>query len=126
MKSLFPESLKSTQLVVYIRTINGSSVLVPAVEQFTMDLNRTLYELAPSPGFVREVEGYYLLRAMGLPAPALQKFVSKDGAATMIVFEIAAYAVGKPGRWLRGLGVHPYGRMCDVHPIPQHKTMQQR
>ena len=99
MDQYFPQELVQTQLVLYIRSVDGSTVLQPEVDTFSLAFNHSCRALA-EPGFVEGVEGYYLFKHMGLPDKALAPFVSPDGMATMIVVTINALVVGKPGALL--------------------------
>lgn len=86
--------LDATNLVMYIRSVDNSTVLLPEVGNFSHAF-KDLCESIAAPGFILSVEGYFLFE--GVPASNLQKFVGDGGRSTIILVTVHANVVGKPG-----------------------------
>eukprot|EP00052_Salpingoeca_macrocollata_P014159 m.110734 g.110734 ORF g.110734 m.110734 type:complete len:873 (+) comp19202_c0_seq2:701-3319(+) len=82
--ALFPAEAHSTELVVLLQSVDGSSVLTPSTEAFTLALNKSLCEYSPPYVAAADFESYYTLPLQNLGILA-QQTVAADNLSTIIL-----------------------------------------
>eukprot|EP01062_Namystynia_karyoxenos_P062451 TRINITY_DN55332_c0_g1_i1.p1 TRINITY_DN55332_c0_g1~~TRINITY_DN55332_c0_g1_i1.p1 ORF type:complete len:1016 (+),score=393.96 TRINITY_DN55332_c0_g1_i1:99-3146(+) len=103
MIKYFPEQGLSTNVIIYLQSLNASAddderALVgrPGLAEFDRILNKSLVErFGPIPGLISQYQSYWMLAQMGLEEQALANLVSPDGEATFIAVSINALSTDK-------------------------------